>query len=406
MRVLAVTFPWPSHHFQMVPTEWALRASGHEICVASTPSLVDTIARSGLSAVPVASDAALGRVAAERAAVTLEMTERWPADWVIAPERLDDAQMHVSESLGRMQLAIAEVMLPDLLEFAREWRPDLVLYDSMTFAGPVVAEVLGIPAVAHLSGSPGVPRVELAGLRGEPLAEYTDLFVRHGADPRADPDCWIDPCAPRVRLPVDGACHSVRFVPYTGIAEVPRPELTTPRRRICVTWGGAGAAQLGQAIDVIRQTISAAAGTGTEVVVAVNPSLGSELAGHEFGPEVRLEVGVPLDAVIPGCDLVIHHGGAGTSLNALKAGVPQLVIADRPIPALTGARVSAAGAGRDLLIGEVRGPHASVSIAETVDELMRDSAARDAAQAIADLIESQQPPTSVVVPLENLTAKR
>ena len=34
---------------------------------------------------------------------------------------------------------IAETMVPDLLEFGRWWRPDLVVYDPITYAGPIVA---------------------------------------------------------------------------------------------------------------------------------------------------------------------------------------------------------------------------------------------------------------------------
>ncbi len=37
MRILFTTFPSPSHHFPMVPLEWAARAAGHDVRVASAP---------------------------------------------------------------------------------------------------------------------------------------------------------------------------------------------------------------------------------------------------------------------------------------------------------------------------------------------------------------------------------
>jgi len=35
---------------------------------------------------------------------------------------------------------------------------------------------------------------------------------------------------------------------------------------------------------------------------------------------------VPLSALVPTCRVVVHHGGAGTTMNALVAAVPQLVL--------------------------------------------------------------------------------
>lgn len=48
---------------------------------------------------------------------------------------------------------------------------------------------------------------------------------------------------------------------------------------------------------------------------------------------VRLCPPVPHEALFPGCALVIHHGGSGTTHSASRAGVPQLVlpmVADQP----------------------------------------------------------------------------
>ncbi|MET9068873.1 hypothetical protein [Streptosporangium sandarakinum] len=35
---------------------------------------------------------------------------------------------------------------------ARHWRPDLVVFEPTSYAGPLVAALLGVPAVRHIHG--------------------------------------------------------------------------------------------------------------------------------------------------------------------------------------------------------------------------------------------------------------
>jgi sterol 3beta-glucosyltransferase len=54
---------------------------------------------------------------------------------------------------------------------------------------------------------------------------------------------------------------------------------------------------------------------------------------------------VPHDWLLPRCNMVIHHGGAGTTSAGLRAGIPNIVVpftADQPF---WGRRVHAIGAG-------------------------------------------------------------
>ena len=53
MRVLFTTGPIPTHLNLLVPTAWALRTAGHEVCVASSPDLREAIKDAGLPAVTV-----------------------------------------------------------------------------------------------------------------------------------------------------------------------------------------------------------------------------------------------------------------------------------------------------------------------------------------------------------------
>ncbi|GHH30934.1 hypothetical protein Srubr_25170 [Streptomyces rubradiris] len=77
MRFLFTTFAWSSHYYPMVPLGWALQAAGHEVRVATTPSLVDAVVTTGLPAVAVGKDIDIvGRAGSGK----LHDHERWPTD--------------------------------------------------------------------------------------------------------------------------------------------------------------------------------------------------------------------------------------------------------------------------------------------------------------------------------------
>src|SRR5438093_215538 len=82
-----------------------------------------------------------------------------------------------------------------LPEFGRWWRPDLVVYDPITYAGPLVARLLGVPAVRHLFG----PDVTYFGA-GSEVACLRPLLDRLGL-PDVDllGAATIDPCPPSLQ---------------------------------------------------------------------------------------------------------------------------------------------------------------------------------------------------------------
>ena len=68
----------------------------------------------------------------------------------------------------------------------------------------------------------------------------------------------------------------------------------------------------------------------------------------DAGPDVRVVASVDHDEVLPRCRAAVHHGGAGTTAAALRAGTPSLVcsvFADQPF---WGTRVARLGAGAHL----------------------------------------------------------
>jgi UDP:flavonoid glycosyltransferase YjiC (YdhE family) len=405
MRLLFTTFPWHSHHFPMVPLESAALAAGHDVRVASSPALMPTVSASGLPGVPVGKDVDLAALSNDRSRAAWHSQSRWPDDWPVRPDLLGEEQFALIENLGRMQVLMASAMLDDLLDFARHWKPDLVVHDAVTLAGPVAASALGVPNVSHLWGTPGLQRIEMRRMGSEPLPEYAQLYERAGAPVRTGPTAWIDPSAPGIRYPAGPACRQMRYVPYNGPGLLPDWLLRErDGTRACVTWGATSMAlRGGTVVELVRQCIEAASEVASEVVVAVTAQTAEALRSTALPDRSRVTVGLPLHLLMPSCDLVVHHGGAGTSMTAAVAGVPQLVVTARPEPTVNGTRLAAAGAGRHLLTSEVPAGQDGVRLLHgEMDRLLSDPAHRDAARHLAEGVRAQPPPADVVTELIEL----
>ncbi|MER6687606.1 nucleotide disphospho-sugar-binding domain-containing protein [Streptomyces minutiscleroticus] len=391
----------------MVPLEWAARAAGHEVRVASAPSLVEAITASGLPAVSVGSAVDLGREARRsRDLVAWHDHDRWPAGWPVQPELLDEKRLGLLAALGRRQFALAGNMLDDLVAFARDWRPDLVVHDAVSYAGPVVASVLGVPNISHLWGSPGLQRLEMKGLGDEPQDGYVQLYERFGAPVRTWPQAWVDPCPPLMGFGAVESVRTMQYVPYNGPGAMPDRLLDRPRRpRVCVTWGATTARLLGaEMADLLRQAVEAVAALPVEVVLTTTADQRELL--DDLPPSVRTEVSVPLHMLLPTCTAVVHHGGAGTTLTAARLGLPQLTVTRRPEPTLNGERQASTGAGIHLTYGELsRAADPVKEIREQVARLLDDPSYRDAALRLADDMRRVPPPAEIVTALEGVARR-
>nr|CAE17547.1 glycosyltransferase [Streptomyces griseus subsp. griseus] len=403
MRLLFTAFPSPSHLFPMVPLAWAARAAGHEVRVAGAPSLVDAITASGLPAVPVGAEVDLTGTSRGGSLSGWHDHERWPAGWPVTPSLLDGRRKELLEALGQRQFAIAAGMLDDLVRFGEAWRPDAVVHDAVSYAGPVAGSVLDIPSVSHLWGSPGLQRLEMKGLGPDPQDGFVALFDRYRAAVRTWPDAWVDPCPPSMGFGSGPDVHSVQYVPYNGPGRIPVRLLDPPSRpRVCVTWGATTAKLLGADMtELLRQAVEAVAALPVEVVLATTADQ-RQLLG-DLPPSVRTEISVPLHMLLPGCVAVVHHGGAGTTLTAARHGVPQLTITRRPEPTLNGERQALTGAGINLTYGEVSRTERPVeTVREQVTRLLDDRSYRDAAGRLSAEILAQPSPADLVGVIEKL----
>ncbi|MFC4533203.1 nucleotide disphospho-sugar-binding domain-containing protein [Sphaerisporangium dianthi] len=387
MRVLFISWAWPSHFYPMVPLAWAMRSAGHEVLVATQPAMTEAAVRTGLPVALVGrSDDTLSEI--RRIGGPQKEDNRFRSWTDLRRFRSLNAQLYVR---------LAEDMIPATRALAAEWRPDMVVFEPTTYAGPVVAAELGVPAVRHLWG------VDFPYL----LREFDDealapLRARFDLDPVETLGvATVDVCPERMQVPpsphVPMAVRRLRarYTPYNGPAVMPRWLLTPPERpRICVT-GGTSWVHVPHPSQTGR-IIRAAATLDVEVVAAVTAE-----AAAQMGPmpdNVRFARSLPLHLLLPTCVAYSSQGGMGSIMTAVTCGLPQLaapLVADQRLNA---ERLVSTGAARMVL------PHEAdaETIRSHLSALLSDPAHREAAATLRAESQAQAPLSEVVEELASL----
>jgi UDP:flavonoid glycosyltransferase YjiC (YdhE family) len=340
---MLTSWGWPTHMYHLVPLGWAFAAAGHEVRLVSQPVLADRLGNSGLTGVVVGEDADLLSTEV-RARAGMPLNELPPQG---SPP--DYARMWRSTT-ARMEV-LAEAMVEGVTSFARSWRPDLVVWDWMTFAGPLAARRLGVPSARLVYGPDMFPRMREAAEATDPGAAgrwLSSLYGSYGVETDGVDSAWggdwcLDTCPPSAQLPsVTGL--PLRYVPYNGPLVAPAWVAESgDRLRICVTMGTSARRLRGTDSVSLKTLLEELAGLDVEVVVAGTGEQRRELTPLP-GNAVFAEY-TPLHALLPGCDVLVHQGGAGSAMTAASCGVPQVIaaaIADQPFNAERFASVHAA----------------------------------------------------------------
>ncbi|MFJ6141171.1 nucleotide disphospho-sugar-binding domain-containing protein [Kitasatospora sp. NPDC092286] len=302
MRILFTGPAAPSHLFPMVPTAQALRAAGHEILFAS-PKPMDQLRAAGFPIVEIGD----GRPLREAFEVVAGEDAHYAMPELAQEQILD---------LAATAFAYASRSTVDgLLATADEWDADLLIHDSCLASAQLVAAKLKIPAALQNFGfTSGLDMAaRLAG-------HFTDLYEAHGvAAPAESTPLNIVPAA----LGGDPGGLRMRYLPYNGGGVVPAGLLRRGARpRVAVTLGTVVAEMDG--LHAIARLIEAAASVDAEFLLAVGDA-DLTLLGT-LPANVRPLPWVPLAELLRVCDAVVHHGGSGSTLTGLQAGVPQLLL--------------------------------------------------------------------------------
>lgn len=369
MRVMFTTWNWTTHYFPLVPLAWSMRAAGHEVVVATQPGLAGTVSRSGLPVAAVGTDVDVASMMSSY----VRRAERHAA-------RLPEWSSMRKFGAGNCWLSVAmcRAMADGLWEFASRWRPDLIVFEPTTYAGPLVAARLGVPAVRHTWG------IDFAYLLREfdeeALAPFREQWGLGPVETLGE--VTVDPCPPGLQIPAGGTVPvaarrlPMRYVPYNGPGRVPDWLLTRPRApRVCVTWG-VSSGQFDPRQVVLDETVRAVARLGVEVVAAVSRADRRLLS--TVPDNVRVAEGVPLHALLPTCDALVSQGGLGTVMTAVASGVPQLLVPQTTDRLVNADRLGATGAARTLLPDQ----HGAQAVGDHVTALLTDPAHAAAARRL------------------------
>lgn len=333
MRVLFMSTPVSTHFAPSIPLGWALRAAGHEVLVAGQPDIIGTAHGAGLCT------AVVGEYFDALEPLTSGLPDgKRPIE--VGHTRVKDGHW---EAVNKIWLIHCRYMVSQYLALAREWKPDLIVADPLEFSSLIVGGMLGIPTVNRRWG------VDPAGFPGQEMARRTmgTMLGRLGLDGLPAPAMVLDPCPPSLQVPEAPPSQGMRYVPFNGAGTLPDwvKEKPRGRRRVCVTFGRLTAALNG--LPLFRAVAEAAGELDdVETVLTLEPEFQDAL-----GPvpsSVRVVEPAPLNLFLDTCDVVVHHGGAGSTLTAAAFGLPQLVLPGITDTFVVADRVEAVGAGRKL----------------------------------------------------------
>lgn len=213
MRVLVTCVPQTGHILPVLPLAEAFAAQGDEVLVASGADAAEPVAARGLGFRPV------GPPFADWFAALAARTRGTPGDG-LPPERVEG--YFVPRLFGEIGTAI---VVDDLLAVAREFRPDLLVFDPLSYAGPLVAAVLGIRPVQHTVGPLTDPVVtELVTDAVSPIWRQHGLNVPPAAGTSTGTTVTICPTA------LDPAAGRLPNAQPLRPVALPR---SGPRRRTC-----------------------------------------------------------------------------------------------------------------------------------------------------------------------------
>jgi UDP:flavonoid glycosyltransferase YjiC (YdhE family) len=351
MRVMFTVSSWPTHYASMVPIAWACQALGHDVRVLCPPSQSAPVSAAGLTPVPVLDG--MDIATANRMEYYTEAVEgRWRYPWVplnpVTGEEMSSLDDFDLEAYRRDVepgiVARTAAGFDAAVDFARRWRPSVILHDPTSLEGLLAARLLDVPSALCLWGPVGTH--EPPHRRIVPF-DVSGSFPRHGAG-EFDLDMItnvIDPCPAAVAPAVAANRLPYRFVPYNGTGAAPLWLLDEPARpRVCVVWSTALSSMSGPNSYLLPRLVEALSGQGLEVFVTATASDAAALG--DVPPDVTVLERMPLRLLLPTCDAVVHHGGSGNTMTALVSGTPQLAVTFTTETTVTAERLAAAGVGR------------------------------------------------------------
>jgi UDP:flavonoid glycosyltransferase YjiC (YdhE family) len=336
VRILITTRGSSGHVLPLAPFGQACLRAGHEVLVVAQRQHQANVERAGLPFSPVAD----------------------PPEHEWKPLLGSFGQLGIQAANERMVGEFfaqidTRAALPGLLAIVEEWQPDVIVRESWEFASILVAELYGIPLVRVGLGLASVEETSIR-VAATALAEQR-AAMGLSPDPagdrlRATPYFTMVP-APLEDPAVPAPMRAHRFAHGAPTGPTAAPPLadwwpTGDDPLVYLTFGSVTAGRhLPYFPALYRAAIEALAPLRARILVTI----GNDRQLGELGPlppNVHAERWVAQDVVAPHAAAIVCHGGYGSTLGALRHGVPLVILplfsSDQWINA---AAVARAGAG-------------------------------------------------------------
>ena len=290
----------------------------------------------------------------------------------------------------------SQQQIDDLVRWVRG--ADLVIFDTFAFAGPLAAAVAGVPAVHHLLGPP--PPLEAMVLAGDAVAP---LWRKWQLEPRPYGGTYaaltLTICPPILGLtdvPQGSQIATLRPVMFdAGKGEaLPAWMHDLPRRpNVYMTLGTVTNTDVG----VFVAACEGLAGEPVNLIITVGPANDPAALGP-LPTNTHVERYIPQSLLLPLCDAVIHHGGSGTMLASLRAGLPQLIIPQGADQYINASVCREAGLADRLLPSDASPP----AVRDRVRGMLQSEAMKTRAERARAEVEAMPDPAAVAESLREM----
>ncbi|MER6256125.1 nucleotide disphospho-sugar-binding domain-containing protein [Streptomyces sp. NPDC001584] len=342
MRIMLMSFPTRTHIYSLAPVGWALQSAGHEVRYVGqrNPSEVGPFLETGLDCMWVGGDfdIAKHRQNGDNGDNSMDTPYKLSES---RPEMLTDEFVSgVYETTAAMIRHInPDSLINEALRFAKQWRPDLIVWDPLIYAAPLVAKAVGAAHVRVMYAADQNARVhfEYEKLKQrrpdvawpDPLQDWMSAWLaRHGCafdESLRFGMATIDPtpsCIP-FDLPVDYL--RMRFVSVNRPLTVADWVYEQPEKpRVLLTLGVSNRQVHGEEQASVSDLLAGLGELDIEVLATLDEKQLASV-GH-VPPNVRAAGFLPMHEVLASCSAIVHQGGGATVGNAAVNGVPQLIV--------------------------------------------------------------------------------
>jgi UDP:flavonoid glycosyltransferase YjiC (YdhE family) len=401
MRVLFTTRGSSGHVGPLAPFAHACRGAGHEVVVSAQRQFEENVTRSGLPFSPVDEPA----------------RDEWmPLMAKFAEFDIDTADgVMISQFFAGLDL---RAELPALRALVESWRPDVIVRESWEFGSTLVAELHQIPIVRVGLGLAEMEEssIKLAAPEVDRARAEEGLPSDREGERLADaPFMTTIPAAledPNVSAPA--RTRRFRFEVTPGAEELPDwwPGNVDPL--VYLSFGSVAAgSHLPYYPALYRSAIEALSPLPIRLLVTVGDAAREieELGG--VPRNVHIETWVTHDDVARRADVIVCHGGFGSTLGSLAHGAPLVVLplfsrdqwANGEAVVRVGAGVTVADDRTARNVLDLPGAEILGRLAGAVTSVLNDPSYRREAGRIAEAMRALPPVSESVQLLEEVAAQ-